>query len=184
MKYEKLPIKDLILFSPKVHTDNRGFFLESFNKNDFESITNSSFEFVQDNHSFSSKNTLRGIHFQKKPHEQGKLVRVVDGEVFDVAVDLRKNSPTFGDWVGVHLSGTNNKQLWIPEGFGHGFYVLSKTAHFLYKTTSYYNPSSEKSILWNDSDLAIDWPLLAKPSLSKKDTSACVFKEILKENIL
>ena len=177
MDFKRLSIKDVILLTPKLFEDERGFFYESFNKKKFESIVNCSINFLQDNHSFSSKNTLRGIHYQKKPYEQGKLVRVVEGEVFDVAVDLRQNSPTYGKWVGEYLSGSNNNQLWIPEGFGHGFYVVSDTAHFLYKTTSYYNPESESSISWNDKDIAIEWPINSEPSLSDKDKIANSFKE-------
>jgi dTDP-4-dehydrorhamnose 3,5-epimerase len=177
MKFKRLCIEDVILLTPKLFEDSRGFFFESFNKKKFESILSYPVDFLQDNHSFSLKNTLRGIHYQKKPCEQGKLVRVLEGEVFDVAVDLRKNSPTYGEWVGEYLSDTNNNQLWIPEGFGHGFYVVSESAHFLYKTTSYYNPESESSILWNDKDINIKWPLAGEPSLSDKDKLANSFKE-------
>lgn len=177
MEIKELEIKDLILITPHMYEDDRGFFYESFNAKKFADVVGKKINFIQDNHSFSHQNTLRGIHYQKKPYEQGKLVRVIDGEVYDVAVDLRENSPTYGRWAGVNLSSKNNRQLWIPEGFGHGFYVLSKTVHFLYKTTAYYNPSSEFSIRWDDPDLSINWPLNNKPSVSEKDNIANTFKE-------
>lgn len=152
--------------------DERGFFFESFNQAKFEAIIGRQVNFVQDNHSKSAKNVLRGLHYQIQ-QPQGKLVRVVQGEVFDVAVDLRKSSPTFGQWVGEILSAENKKQIWIPEGFAHGFVVLSDKAEFLYKTTDYWTPEFERSIAWNDSEIAIEWPLSGEPSLSGKDKLAC-----------
>ncbi|HFP1486199.1 TPA: dTDP-4-dehydrorhamnose 3,5-epimerase, partial [Escherichia coli] len=153
---------------PKVFGDERGFFMESFNQKVFEEAVGRKVEFVQDNHSKSSKGVLRGLHYQLEPYAQGKLVRCVVGEVFDVAVDIRKSSPTFGKWVGVNLSAENKRQLWIPEGFAHGFLVLSEIAEFVYKTTNYYHPESEGCIKWDDSFLMIDWP--NKPiAISEKD---------------
>ena len=167
-------IPDVFIFEPKVFGDDRGFFFESFNHQQFEAAIGRSVTFVQDNHSKSSKGVLRGLHYQLPPHAQGKLVRCVAGEVFDVAVDIRKSSPTFGQWVGVHLSGENKRQLWIPEGFAHGFITLTDTAEFLYKTTNYYAPSSDRGIKWNDDSIAIEWPALdcdiitsAKDSVAK-----------------
>ncbi|HGU4707559.1 TPA: dTDP-4-dehydrorhamnose 3,5-epimerase, partial [Escherichia coli] len=155
-------------FEPKVFGDERGFFMESFNQKVFEEAVGRKVEFVQDNHSKSSKGVLRGLHYQLEPYAQGKLVRCVVGEVFDVAVDIRKSSPTFGKWVGVNLSAENKRQLWIPEGFAHGFLVLSEIAEFVYKTTNYYHPESEGCIKWDDSFLMIDWP--NKPiAISEKD---------------
>lgn len=146
------------------------FSSESFNQHSFEDAVGRSVQFVQDNHSRSARHVLRGLHYQLAPHAQGKLVRVVQGEVFDVAVDVRRSSPTFGQWVGAHLSATNKHQLWIPEGFAHGFVTLSETADFLYKTTDFYAPAAERAILWNDPKLAIDWPLNGQePLLSGKD---------------
>ena len=168
-------IHDVLLIEPKVFGDERGFFFESYNKRVFEEATGISTDFVQDNHSRSSKGVLRGLHYQIK-QPQGKLVRVVSGEVYDVALDLRKSSATFGQWVGVLLSAENKKQLWIPEGFAHGFVVLSEAAEFLYKTTDYYAPEYERCIRWNDSELSIDWKLQSEPLVSKKDAEAVVFK--------
>lgn len=168
MNVTPLAIPDVVLFEPKVFGDERGFFFESFNHRKFEEGIGRSATFVQDNHSRSSKGVLRGLHYQVS-QPQGKLVRVVQGEVFDVAVDIRKSSPTFGQWVGVILSAENKQQLWVPEGFAHGFVVLSEAAEFLYKTTDYYAPQHERCILWNDAELKIDWPLAAAPSLSDKD---------------
>ncbi|MEI4966554.1 dTDP-4-dehydrorhamnose 3,5-epimerase [Aeromonas caviae] len=163
-------IPDVLIFEPKVFGDERGFFFESFNHKQFEEAVGYPVTFVQDNHSKSSRGVLRGLHYQLPPHAQGKLVRCVAGEVFDVAVDIRKRSPTFGQWVGIHLSGENKRQLWIPEGFAHGFLTLSETAEFLYKTTNYYAPQSEGSIIWNDLELAIEWPIIdSKPTVSNKD---------------
>lgn len=164
-------IPDIIVFEPKVFGDDRGFFLESFNARTFKELTGLDREFVQDNHSKSARNVLRGLHYQIK-QPQGKLVRVVEGEVFDVAVDIRRSSPTFGKWVGVNLSAENKKQLWVPEGFAHGFAVLSETAQFLYKTTEYYAPEYERSLLWNDARVGINWPLTEEPKLAPKDQQA------------
>jgi dTDP-4-dehydrorhamnose 3,5-epimerase len=168
MNASRLSIPDVVLFEPKVFGDDRGFFYESFNQARFEEAIGRSANFVQDNHSRSVKGVLRGLHYQIQ-QTQGKLVRVAAGTVFDVAVDLRKSSPTFGQWVGEILSAENKRQLWIPEGFGHGFVVLSESAEFLYKTTDYYAPQYERSIAWNDPDLAIDWHFDGIPSLSAKD---------------
>jgi len=172
MKATPLAIPEVILFEPKVFGDARGFFLESFNKKLFDAATGGKYDFVQDNHSRSSKGVLRGLHYQLPPHAQGKLVRVVQGAVFDVAVDVRRSSPTFGQWVGAELSAENHHQLWVPPGFAHGFVVLSETADFLYKTTNYYAPTHERSIAWNDAQLAIEWPMNEEPSLSGKDALA------------
>jgi dTDP-4-dehydrorhamnose 3,5-epimerase len=169
MKATPLAIPDVILFEPQVFGDDRGFFFESFNQARFEQAVGRTVGFVQDNHSKSTKGVLRGLHYQIQ-QAQGKLVRVVQGEVFDVAVDIRRSSPTFGRWVGERLSADNKRQLWVPEGFAHGFVVLSDTAEFLYKTTNYYAPEYERSIIWNDSQLAIAWPE-SQPTLSKKDQS-------------
>ena len=169
-------IPDVVILEPKVFGDERGFFLESFNARAFKEATGLERDFVQDNHSKSAHNVLRGLHYQIQ-QPQGKLVRVVQGEVFDVAVDIRRASPTFGHWVGVHLSAENKKQLWVPEGFAHGFVVLSDTAEFLYKTTDYYNPASERAILWNDPDLNIQWPISGEPQLSGKDSAASRFRD-------
>lgn len=168
MNATRLSIPDVVLFEPKVFGDERGFFYESFNQARFEEAIGRSVNFVQDNHSRSVQGVLRGLHYQIQ-QTQGKLVRVASGTVFDVAVDLRKSSPTFGQWVGEILSAENKRQLWVPEGFGHGFVVLSESAEFLYKTTDYYAPQYERSISWNDPDLAIDWQFAGTPSLSAKD---------------
>jgi len=173
----RLAIPDVILFTPKVFGDERGFFYESFNEQTFAELTGLSPKFVQDNHSKSQKGVLRGLHYQLPPKAQGKLVRVVQGEVFDVAVDIRKSSPTFGQWVSSTLSAENKQQLWIPEGFAHGFVTLSKTAEFLYKTTDFYAPEYERCIIWNDKDLNISWPLVALTALSSKDQQAKSFVE-------
>lgn len=164
-------IKDVLIIEPQVYGDDRGFFLESFNTDKFASETGVTLPFVQDNHSRSSKNVLRGLHYQIQ-QPQGKLVRVVIGEVLDVAVDIRKSSPTFGQWVSCVLSAENKKQFWVPPGFAHGFLVLSDTADFLYKTTDYYAPQYERSLLWNDPNLNIDWQIAEEPILSAKDRSA------------
>lgn len=164
-------IPEVVLLQPKVLGDERGFFFESFNHQAFEAAIGRRVSFVQDNHSRSSKNVLRGLHYQVN-QPQGKLVRVVNGTVFDVAVDLRKSSTTFGQWVGAHLSAENKQQLWIPEGFAHGFLVLSEHAEFVYKTTEYYSPGNERSVSWNDRQLAISWPLEDEPILSAKDAAA------------
>ncbi len=176
MKAIPLAIPDVMLIEPKVFGDERGFFFESFNQVRFEEAIGKSVQFVQDNHSRSVKNVLRGLHYQIQ-QSQGKLVRVVQGEVFDVAVDLRKSSKTFGQWVGEILSADNKRQLWIPEGFAHGFVVLSDTAEFLYKTTDYYAPAHERCILWNDPTLRIQWPDGVQPILSAKDAQGKAFTE-------
>ncbi len=169
-------IPDVLLLEPKVFGDERGFFFESFNAKTFRDVTGVEVEFVQDNHSKSARNVLRGLHYQVQ-QPQGKLVRVVQGEVFDVAVDIRPESPTYGQWVGEILSAENKRQLWVPAGLAHGFLVLSETAEFLYKTTDYYAPSHERCIAWNDPDLAIAWPLDASPLLSAKDAQGMAFRE-------
>lgn len=176
MKATPLAIPDVILIEPKVFGDERGFFFESFNQTQFEQAIGKSVQFVQDNHSRSARNVLRGLHYQIQ-QPQGKLVRVVQGEVFDVAVDLRKSSKTFGQWVGEILSAENKHQVWIPEGFAHGFVVLSDIAEFLYKTTDYYAPAHERCILWNDATLAIQWPAGIQPILSAKDAQGKPFNE-------
>lgn len=176
MNVIKTTIPDVLIFEPKVFGDERGFFFESFNHKLFEEAVGYPVTFVQDNHSKSSKGVLRGLHYQLPPHAQGKLVRCVAGEVFDVAVDIRKSSPTFGQWVGVHLSGENKRQLWIPEGFAHGFFTISETAEFLYKTTNYYHPQSDRSIFWNDEYLSVHWPS-NQVILSKKDEAAAIFSD-------
>lgn len=174
MKIIETVIPDVIVIEPTVFGDERGFFYESFNEKLFQEKIGRRVNFVQDNHSRSSKGVLRGLHYQVE-QPQGKLVRVVTGAVFDVAVDIRRSSSTYGKWVGVELTEHNKKQLWIPEGFAHGFLVLSETADFLYKTSDFYAPHAEKSILWNDSDLNIQWPIDGEPSLSQKDKVASLF---------
>ena len=173
MKATRLAIPEVVLIEPKVFGDARGFFFESFNQKAFDEATGTNHQFVQDNHSRSAQGVLRGLHYQIQ-QPQGKLVRVVRGAVFDVAVDIRKSSPTFGRWVGAELSEDNQHQLWVPPGFAHGFLVLSDLADFLYKTTDYYAPQYERSILWNDSDLNIDWPI-GEPILSNKDRQGLKF---------
>jgi dTDP-4-dehydrorhamnose 3,5-epimerase len=176
MQVTPLSIPDVLLIEPRVFGDERGFFFESFNQKVFEEAVGRQVNFVQDNHSRSVRGVLRGLHYQVK-QPQGKLVRVVQGEVFDVAVDIRKSSTTFGQWVGEILSAENKKQLWVPEGFAHGFLTLSETAEFLYKTTDYYAPEFERSILWNDPDIAITWPGDVTPTLSAKDQIASLLKD-------
>jgi len=178
MKVTPLAIADVLLIEPKIFGDERGFFYESFNQNAFNAATGLTLNFVQDNHSKSAKNVLRGLHYQMAPHAQGKLVRVVAGEVFDVAVDIRQDSPTYGKWVGERLSADNKRQLWIPPGLAHGFLVLSESAEFLYKTTDYYAPDCERCIAWNDPDLKIAWPLAGAPILSGKDLQGQSFVEL------
>ena len=168
MRVIETAIPDVLIIEPKVFGDERGFFYESFNLAKFEAVIGGKANFVQDNHSRSAKNVLRGLHYQIQ-QPQGKLVRVVQGSVFDVAVDIRKSSPTFGQHVVLELSAENKRMLWIPEGFAHGFLVVSSHAEFLYKTTDYYAPEHERSLLWNDPALGIDWPLTAEPLLSAKD---------------
>lgn len=169
-------IPDVVILEPKVFGDERGFFFESYNERKFTEATGYTPNFVQDNHSRSAKGVLRGLHYQIQ-QPQGKLVRVTSGEVFDVAVDIRRNSPTFGQWVGVHLSGDNKKQLWIPPGFAHGFVVLSDFAEFLYKTTNFYAPEYERSIIWNDPQINIKWPSGINPILSGKDQQGKLLAE-------
>lgn len=175
MKITATRIPDVKIIEPKMHGDERGFFMETWNEKAFKAAGITT-QFVQDNHCRSIKNTLRGLHYQTK-HAQGKLVRVAQGEVFDVTVDLRKSSPTFGQWVGEYLSEANNKMLWVPPGFAHGFFVTSETAHFLYKCTEYYAPEHEHSIFWGDSDLNIAWPIekASTPIVSEKDAAAQSF---------
>lgn len=176
MTLVQTPLNDCFILEPKVFGDTRGFFFESFNQRVFNEVTKTNYNFVQDNHSMSGKGVLRGLHYQKtKP--QGKLVRVVSGEVFDVAVDCRPSSSTHGKWFGVHLSAENKKQFWVPPGFAHGFVVLSEKAEFLYKTTEYYLPSDEVCILWNDLDLNVDWHFSERPLLSEKDSKGISFKQ-------
>src|ERR1035437_2442517 len=175
MKVQSTQIPGVLIVDPVVFGDDRGFFLESFNEREMRSIGIDA-HFVQDNHSRSARNVLRGLHYQIN-QPQGKLVRVVSGKVFDVVVDIRRNSPTFGKWVGVELSAENKRMFWLPQGMAHGFVVLSDFADFLYKTTDYYAPKSEKTILWNDPDLGIEWPMAGQPILSSKDAAAKTFRE-------
>jgi len=176
MKIIATDIPDALIIEPQVFGDERGFFFESFNQNHWLEKTGLNVSFVQHNHSRSAQNVLRGLHYQIK-NPQGKLVRVIHGEVFDVAVDIRKSSPTFGKWVGVHLSADNKKQFWVPAGFAHGFYVLSDYAEFLYLATDFYAPEHERAIAWNDPELNIAWPLAGDPVLSEKDQQASSFKD-------
>jgi len=175
MKVTPLDIGDILLIEPSVYGDDRGFFFESFHQARFNAAAGREIAFVQDNHSKSAKGVLRGLHYQIN-HPQGKLVRVVEGEVFDVAVDMRRSSSTFGKWIGEILSADNKRQLWIPPGFAHGFLVLSETAQFLYKTTDFYAPESERAVLWNDAVLNIRWPTASEPVLSPKDAAASPFE--------
>ncbi|MDO4689049.1 MAG: dTDP-4-dehydrorhamnose 3,5-epimerase [Plesiomonas sp.] len=180
MNIIKTEIDGLLIIEPKVFEDERGFFFESFNQRVFDNYVGYQVKFVQDNHSKSNKGVLRGLHYQSIPYSQGKLVRCISGEVFDVAVDIRNDSPTFGQWFGVVLSAENKRQLWIPEGFAHGFYVISEVAEFVYKCTDFYNKESEKSILWDDKDINIAWPIDDdnKPILSDKDKSGHYLYEV------
>jgi len=176
MNVIKTAIPDLLILEPKVFGDERGFFMESFNGREFERATGVAANFVQDNHSRSAHNVLRGLHYQIQ-HPQGKLVRVTQGRVFDVAVDLRHNSAAFGQWAGFELTSENNRQLWVPEGFAHGFVVLSDRADFQYKTTDYWHPEHERSIRWDDSHLRIEWNIKGDPELSEKDRQGSNFLE-------
>ena len=178
MPYTVTPtaIPDVLVLEPKVFGDARGFFFESFNARDFAQATGLNVEFVQDNHSKSARGVLRGLHYQIQ-HAQGKLVRVVQGEVFDVAVDLRRSSPTFGRWVGERLNADNHRQMWIPPGFAHGFVVTSESAEFLYKTTDYWYPEHERSLLWNDPAIGIDWAIEGQPLLAAKDAAAALLRD-------
>lgn len=169
-------IPDVLVLEPKVFGDARGFFFESFNPRDFAQATELNLEFVQDNHSKSARGVLRGLHYQIQ-HPQGKLVRVAQGELFDVAVDLRQSSPTFGQWVGEILSAEDHKQLWVPPGFAHGFVVLSESAKFLYKTTDYWFPEHERSLLWNDATVGIEWPIDFAPQLAATDAAGKFFAD-------
>ena len=176
MNVIKTAIRDVLIIEPKLFGDDRGFFFESFNQAQFEEAVGRKVNFVQDNHSKSVKNVLRGLHYQIK-QPQGKLVRASQGAVLDVAVDIRKSSPTFGQHVAVELSSDNNRQLWVPEGFAHGFLVISDTAEFLYKTTDYYAPTFERSILWSDPAIGVSWPVGVTPSLSGKDQVGTLLKD-------
>jgi dTDP-4-dehydrorhamnose 3,5-epimerase len=175
MKVWPSDIPEVLLLEPRVHQDERGFFLESYNRRTFEQATGISVEFVQDNQSFSVRNVLRGLHYQIL-QPQGKLIQVMAGEIYDVAVDLRRSSPTFGKWIGVTLAGGSHRMLWIPQGFAHGYIVLSEHAIVLYKTTDYYAPEHERTILWNDPALGIKWPLEGEPMVSDKDRRATPFR--------
>lgn len=181
MNVIKTEIDDVLIFEPKVWGDDRGFFFESFSQRTFDEAVGHHVQFVQDNHSRSARGVLRGLHYQLPPHAQGKLVRATQGRVFDVAVDIRRSSRTFGKWVGVELSDKNHRQLWLPPGMAHGFLVLSENADFLYKTTDFYAPGAEGSIRWDDGDLRIAWPDATNgnqpPSLSPKDAAAPKFRE-------
>jgi dTDP-4-dehydrorhamnose 3,5-epimerase len=177
MRVTPTALPDVLLIEPRVFGDERGFFFESFNQRAFEAVIGKPVQFVQDNHSKSVRNVLRGLHYQLAPWAQGKLVRVVQGEVFDVAVDIRRDSPAFGRWTGEVLSAENKRQLWIPEGFAHGFLVLSETAEFLYKTTTYYAPECERCIRWDDPGVEIAWPLKGAPILSGKDAQGSSLAE-------
>lgn len=181
MKATPLTIPDVIVLEPRIYDDERGFFFESFNQKAFDLVTGLTTKFVQDNHSRSVRGVLRGLHYQLAPKTQGKLIRVIEGEVFDVAVDMREYSPTCGQWAGEYLTADNKKQLWIPEGFAHGFLTLSSSAELLYKTTDYYAPELERVIQWDDPDISIKWPCETKPALSEKDRSNCV---LLKDAVL
>lgn len=180
MNVIKTGIEDVLILEPKVFGDERGFFMESFNQKLFNEIVGKEINFVQDNHSKSKKGTLRGMHYQSAPFAQGKLVRCLAGEVFDVAVDIRESSSTFGKWVGVILSEENKRQLWIPEGFAHGFLTLSDTAEFAYKATNYYSPENEAAIIWNDNFINIEWPEIEQGNiiLSNKDMKAKKLNEV------
>ncbi|HEX8126639.1 MAG TPA: dTDP-4-dehydrorhamnose 3,5-epimerase [Allosphingosinicella sp.] len=172
MLIEPTALAEVLVLTPSYHRDERGFFTESYSKRAFADAVGSDVEFVQDNHSLSAKGVLRGLHYQLPPRAQAKLVRAVVGEIFDVAVDIRRRSPTFRQWVGVRLSAENGKQLWIPEGFAHGFLALSEQAEVLYKASAYYHPESERSLAWNDPDIAIEWPTQLPPLLSPRDSAA------------
>ncbi len=172
MLIEQTALAQLLLLTPRYFRDERGFFVESYNKRAFAEAAGADFEFVQDNHSRSARGVLRGLHYQLSPHAQGKLVRVANGEIFDVAVDLRGDSPTFGRWFGTVLSAEKGNQLWIPPGFAHGFLTLSETADVLYKATDYYAPDCERTVAWDDPAIGIDWPLEVEPILSARDRGA------------
>ncbi len=175
MRATPADIPEIVVLEPKIFNDDRGFFFESFNKKTFKNITGVNIDFVQDNHSKSVQGVIRGLHYQLPPKAQSKLIRVIRGEIFDVAVDVRKSSPTFGQWRGFYLSESNKKQLFLPEGFAHGFLTLSKTAELLYKCSEYYDPECERCIIWNDPDINVDWPISVEPLLSIKDRLGLVF---------
>lgn len=182
MKISDTPLPGLKVIQPDIFKDERGFFFESFNQQRWEEALRQPHRFVQDNHSKSSKGVLRGLHFQRPPRAQGKLVRVIRGEVFDVAVDIRPASPTYRQWFGIHLSAGNRQQLWIPEGFAHGFLTLSDEAELLYKTTDYYAPDHEQALRWDDPEIGIDWPLGGQPILSRKDYEAPPLSAIMQDH--
>ncbi len=177
MKITPTKLPEVLLIEPTVFHDERGFFFESFHQRLFEDALGQVVSFVQDNHSQSKCGVLRGLHYQLPPHAQGKLVRVTQGEVFDVAVDIRRSSPNFGQWVSMHLSAENKRQLWIPVGFAHGFFGLSEISQFVYKTTDYFSPECERSILWNDPSIGISWPTNITPTISAKDQQAGAFSK-------
>ncbi|KDN12380.1 dTDP-4-dehydrorhamnose 3,5-epimerase [Snodgrassella communis] len=189
MNVTETKIKDLLILEPKMFADSRGWFMESFNQKTFHAILTAhnqpTVNFVQDNHSISHRGVIRGLHYQINPYAQGKLVRVVSGKAWDVAVDIRSTSPTFGQWVGIELSEKNHRQFWIPAGFAHGFIALEDNTQFLYKTTNYYSKECERSLLWNDSDLAINWPIEDNMLINQtdKDNTAPSFKELINNNI-
>lgn len=178
MKVQKLSIDGLMVFEPRIFNDDRGAFFESFNEAKFCEATGFTGRFVQDNQSISHRGVVRGLHYQLPPHEQGKLVRVIAGAVFDVAADIREGSPTFGKWVGTELSATNRKQFWIPAGFAHGFLALDEGTEVLYKTTNFWNSASERSIRWDDPDIAVDWPIKITPILGSRDAQAAYLREL------
>lgn len=181
LKVTNTAIPGVLILEPQVHGDQRGFFQESFNQRAFNAATGTDLQFVQDNHSRSTMGVLRGLHYQVQPHEQGKLVRVTRGSVFDVAVDIRRDAPTFGQWVGVELSEENHRQLWIPPGLAHGFLVMSESADFLYKATAYYAPEAERCIAWNEPTLGIRWPQGIEPTLSSKDRQGQCLEAVMRE---
>ncbi|MDA0667098.1 MAG: dTDP-4-dehydrorhamnose 3,5-epimerase [Planctomycetota bacterium] len=186
MKVEKTALDGVLILKPNVHGDERGFFMESWNRRTFKEATGIEPDFVQDNHSSSTKGVLRGLHLQRPPVPQGKLVRIVSGSVFDVAVDVNPSSPTYKQWVGVELSAENHKQLWIPAGYAHGFLTLSDHAEMLYKATNFYAPETECCVLWNDAEIAVNWPLEADqtPTLSDKDLKGIALKELESQGAL
>ena len=177
MKYEELKLKDALLIKPTLHYDERGVFIESYNKKDFSMLVGKEIGFVQDNYSFSKKNVLRGLHFQAEPQSQAKLIQVIHGEVYDVIVDIRKSSKTYRNWLGINLSSENKNQIWIPEGFAHGFLTLSESAEIQYKVTKYYNPNLEYTLRYDDPGLGIKWPNIDQVIISEKDREGCYINE-------